>query len=71
MTITSLDELEKLLKILKESDVQVFKLGDMQLVMAGVIVESDEDDEEMDVKSPVGFEITDLRDLGIKTEFDE
>lgn len=72
MMITTLDEFERLLKLLKDSGVQVFKSGDLQLVMFdSVYEESEEDEDEMDTKSGIGFETTDLRGMGISTDFDE
>lgn len=73
MTITSLDELERLLKLLGESDVKVFKLGEMQIVMGSAFVE-EEDDDDMDEREPtssMGFETTNYSAIGVATEFDE
>lgn len=70
VNITSLDELEKLLKLLGESNVRVFKLGEMQIMLDGPNEESDDLDER-EPTSAIGFETTNYSAIGVTTEFDE
>jgi hypothetical protein len=67
--ISSLDELERLLDLLRKSGVKVFKLDTLQLVI-GEEFEVVEEMEETE-SNPIGFATTDLRGLGIATDFDE
>ena len=71
MVINNLDELSRLLSILNEAGVRQFNLGDMQILLD--VEEEDKEDEEYDEKEPssqMGFETTDYSGLNIETEFD-
>ena len=75
MTITSLDELDKVLKVLRENGVKHFNFGEFNLTLEYEFVGGDgEEEDDMDKKEPVsamGFETADYSTLNVKTQFDE
>lgn len=72
--VNNLDDLERLLKLCKDSNVKVFKSGDLSLVIGDEFEVAPDDDDEIDEKTPrstMGFETIDVRGLGVQTDFDE
>lgn len=70
--VNNLEELGKLLKLLRESGVKVLKVGDTHILMDDEYEEvEDGDNNTREPTNAMGFDTTDLRGLGIATDFDQ
>jgi hypothetical protein len=70
MVVNTINELDELLKVLRSHGVRQFNLNEMQIVLD----DSEVDDDDMDEREPVsamGFEVVNYSNLDIKTDFDE